>query len=443
MAYTYTNSPLLSKIKIGNTTYYLKDAEVRQILDTYGAAVTYNVDTTVAEDSANLITSGAVHKYVTDYVTDITGGAMTFVGIFATEEGKTNEEVLAEKVATPAAGYVAIVGTAEYVYADGAWRLYGDEGIYATIAGVDEAYVKKSLTIAGIDLKDNITAEELTTALKLGALAKKNSATGTVEGQTISGVKATGTTTGSIAVALTEGETAIASTGNYTPAGSVNGGKVIAAGTVDITVTNADAQATLATADYQPTGTVSVTLANAEINAVKSVGTQAQFTEGKFTEATLNYEDVTANYATEGLVGSVDNDECLVFTAAGVQALSASKVNSFTGGSKAADTFVANELPVAEKQTVGVDSSTFTGAVATGLKVTGVTYQRHDGATAKFTGNEVDVTGATFTGDAATIEVSGNGKTYAVDTNNTKFTGAAIELAVGDIEVSSKEVTVQ
>lgn len=443
MAYTYTNSPLLSKIKIGNTTYYLKDAEVRQILDTYGSAVTYNVDTAVAENSANLITSGAVHKYVTDYVTDITGGAMTFVGIFEAVEGKTNEEVLADKIPAPAAGYVAIVGTAEYVYADGKWNLYGDEGIYATIAGVDEAYVKKSLTIAGIDLKDDITAEELTAALTLGKLAKKDSATGTVEGQTISGVKATGTTTGAIAVALTEGEAAIASTGSYTPAGNVNGGKVTATGTVDITVTNADAQATLATADYQPAGTVSVTLANAEINAVKSVGTAASFTEGTFTPATLGYEDVTANYATEGLVGSVDGNECLVFTAAGVEALSASKVNSFTGGSKAADTFIANELPVAEKQTVGVGTSTFTGTVAAGLKVTGVTYQKHDSATATFTGDEVDVTGATFTGNAATIEVSGNGKTYAVDTANTKFTGAAIELAVGDIEVAEKTVTVQ
>jgi hypothetical protein len=81
--------------------------------------------------------------------------------------------------------------------------------------------------------------------------------------------------------------------------------------------------------------------------------------------------------------------------------------------------------------------------VATGLKVTGVTYQKHDAATATFTGNEVDVTGATFTGSAATISVDGTGKTYTVDAANTKFNGAAIELNVGDIVVAAKDVTVE
>lgn len=94
-------------------------------------------------------------------------------------------------------------------------------------------------------------------------------------------------------------------------------------------------------------------------------------------------------------------------------------------------------------KTVGVQAATFEGAVAAGLKVTSVTYQTHDVASATFTGSEVAVTGASFSGDAATIEVSGKGKTYAVDTANTKFNGAAIELAVGDIVVTEKEVTVQ
>lgn len=277
--------------------------------------------------------------------------------------------------------------------------------------------------------------------LDLKALAHKDSASGTVTGQTISGVKATGTSTGSINVALTEGEAKIASTGSYTPAGFVDGGKVTAAGEVKITITNADAQASLTTADYQPAGDVSVVLSNNEINAVKSVGTQASFTEGTFTPAALDHADVTANYVEEGLVGAVEN-ETLTFTSAAVKALSASKVNSFSGGSKAADTFVANELPVAEVKTVGVQSATFEGDVAAGLKVTGVTYQTHDVASATFTGSEVAVTGASFSGDAATIEVSGNGKTYAVDAANTKFNGAEIELAVGDIVVAAKDVTV-
>lgn len=440
MAYTYENQPLLSKIKIGNTTYYLKDAEVRKILDTYGSAVTYNVDTAVTDKSTNLITSGAVHKYVTDYVTDITGGAMTFVGIFEAVEGKTNEDVLAEQIPAPAAGYVAIVGTAEYVYADGKWNLYGDEGIYATIAGVDEAYVKKSLTIAGIDLKDDITAEELTAALTLGKLAKKDSATGTVAGQTISGVKATGTTTGSISVALEATQKDINSAGKYTPAGNISG-TVTPTGSVAVTVSNSAADATLTKGDYTPAGSVSVALTGASFDKITSVGTQAQFTEGQFTAATLGYEAVNANYATEGLVGSVDNDECLVFTAAGTAALAASKINSFDGGKKEADTFVANTLPTKAAHTVGVESATFTGTLAEDLVVTNVSYAKANAeAAATFTGNVNDIA-ATFAGTEGDIAVVGKANDYAVKT--AEFNGAAIELAVGDIAVAEKTVTVQ
>ena len=278
----------------------------------------------------------------------------------------------------------------------------------------------------------------------LGSLAYANTASGTVAGQTISGVKANGQSAGSINVALSESSEEITSTGNYTPSGTVTGGKVTPTGSVAITVTNADAQATLATADYQPAGEVSVTAATTEVQVVKSVGTAASFQEGAFTAATLDREDVTANYATEGLVGSVNDDECLVFTAAGIEAITATKVNSFTGGSKAADSWTANVPAQVETKTVatGIASSTFSGTVAEGLKITGVTYQKHDNATATFTGNEVDVTGAAFNGAAATIEVAGHGKAYAIDAANTKFNPAAIELAVGDIAVAAKDVTV-
>lgn len=290
-----------------------------------------------------------------------------------------------------------------------------------------------------IDLKED--------KANLKALAYKESVSGTVAGQTVSGVKATGTSTGSINVALTSGTEAITSTGNYTPAGTVSGGKVTASGSVEVTVTNADAQAVLATADYQPAGSVNVTPATTEVQVVKSAGTAASFTEGTFTPATLTHEAVEKSYATAGLVGEIDEDECLVFTNAAVEAMSASKITAFSGGSKNADTFTANVPAEVETKTVatGIISSTFEGTVATGLKVTGVTYQKHDGATATFTGNEVDVTGASFSGSAATIEVSGNGKTYAIDAENTKFNGAAIELNVGDIKVESKtvDITVQ
>ena len=172
MAYEYKNLPVLSKVKIGDQVYYLKDAEVRALLDTFGSAVTYNVDTTFNAESANLVTSAAIAGYLEDAIAGLTG-AMHFVGV------KTEEE-FDDGALEGSAGDVIIVGTAEYVHDGSKWVLVGDEGVYATVAGVEASYVKKALTIAGIDLEDAITADELKSALGLKALAYKDSAAGSI-----------------------------------------------------------------------------------------------------------------------------------------------------------------------------------------------------------------------------------------------------------------------
>lgn len=425
---------LLSKIQIGGKTYEVKDVIARESIESMSAdlaALSYVKKDGVFESDTK----------IKEYVDAQIGSINKFDVVVGTagDDGKPNVAASADTMYKLYLIQNADSAAGEYVE-------------YITIrSGVEGAYTYtwEAIGTTKMSLTGYVTEEALIEALKpyekisnLKALAYKENATGTVAGETISGIKATGTSTGSINVALTESEADIASTGSYTPAGTVDGGKVTAAGEVKITITNADAQAALSTADYQPAGNVSVTLSNNEINAVKSVGTQASFQEGTFTPAALDHAEVTANYVEEGLVGAVE-DETLTFTAAAVKALSASKVNSFSGGSKAADTFVANELPVAEAKTVGVQAATFEGTVAAGLKVTGVTYQTHDVASATFTGSEVAVTGASFSGDAATIEVAGKGKAYTVDTANTKFNGAAIELAVGDIAIAAKDVTVQ
>ena len=319
----------------------------------------------------------------------------------------------------------------------------------------------------------------------LKALAYKDSATGTVAGQTISGVKATGTSTGSITVELQATEKATSAAGKFTPAGNVTG-TVQTAGSIAVTAKYDAADAVLSKGDYTPAGTVtsdfghttaaaelimskhapegsvSVALSGNTFNAITGVGTQASFVEGTFTPASITKEDITANYATEGLVGTVA-DECLTFTAAGIAAITATKVNGFDGGSKAADTFVANSLPTMAAQTVGVQSASFTGVEhdcvsgvnydkasmstltfagtkAENALVTGVSYQKADIGSATFTGTEVDIA-ATFAGTEGDIAVAGKCKDYSVKT--AEFEGQAIELAVGDIVVSEKNVTVQ
>ena len=273
----------------------------------------------------------------------------------------------------------------------------------------------------------------------LKALAYKDFAAGTVAGQTISGVKATGTSAGSITVELEQTSHAMNSTGKYTPAGNVTG-TVKTAGSIAVTAKHEDVAATLTKGDYTPAGEVSVALSGNSFNAITGVGTQASFVEGAFTPATLNHEAVSANYVEEALVGSVDENECLVFTAAATKALSASKVNSFNGGSKDADQFTANSLPTMATQTVGVQSASFTGTKAAEVLVTGVSYKKADIDTATFTGATVDIA-ASFAGTEGDIAVAGLCHDYAVKT--AQFNPDAIEVTVGDIVVAEKSVTVQ
>lgn len=316
----------------------------------------------------------------------------------------------------------------------------GEGSVADQIADAKEAAIKAAndYTDAEIDKVEAEVAKKEDKA-NLKALAYKDSAAGTVAGQTISGVKAAGQSAGSITVELQQSEHAMNSTGKYTPVGNVTG-TVQTAGSIAVTAKHEDVAATLTKGDYTPAGEVSVALSGNSFNAITGVGTQASFVEGTFTPATLNHEAVSANYVEEALVGSVDENECLVFTAAATKALSASKVNSFDGGSKDADQFTANSLPTMATQTVGVQSASFTGTKAAEVLVTGVSYKKADIDTATFTGATVDIA-ASFAGTEGDIAVAGLCHDYAVKT--AQFNPAAIEVAVGDIVVAEKSVTVQ
>jgi len=411
MAYEYKNTPVLSKVKIGDSIYYLKDAEVRALLDTFGSAVTYNVDATVAEGGAGLITAGAVHQYVTQYVTDITGGAMTFLGIKD------------ELPATGNPGEVVIVGTAEYVYADGKWNLYGDEGIYATIAGVEAAYVKKTLTIAGIDLADAITAEELKTALDLKALAHKESASGSLN--VVTGVQdAEYTPEGSVEVKLNHASTAMSSTGTFTPAGNVTG-NVTAAGTVAIARDDANG--------VQVSGTVSapsvtVTPTTAQVQHISSVGSLPSYTAAQYTAPSV--AEAKAQFASEGVVAAIDGEdaEMLVFSAAGkAEALT---TTGFNAGSYTAAQFDAGALPelgAAQTVVTGIEKAEASAPTFTGDKF---------GAT--FAGSQVAIA-ADFAGTEGNVSVSGNYDKAGVE--SAAFAGTKATIS-HEVTSEAKTVTV-
>ena len=346
MANTYANTPVLSKVKIGEQTYFLKDADARAILDSYKGAVNYDVDTTFDKTKENLATEKAIAAYLEGQIAGLTG-AMHFVGI---------KEAL-PKAEESHDGDVAIVGTTEYVFA-GEWKELGDEG----------TLVRKTFTIAGIDMVDNITAAELQTALSLKALAYKDSASGSIE--VVNGVEDhTYTPEGDVSVTLSQTATSITSTGTITPAGSVTG-KVTAAGTVSAP-------------------TITVTPSTATVQHIDSLGTLPSLTPASYTAPSLG-NAASSDFAVDGMIANVvEGSETLTFTNAST-AKAVTDRGTFNAGSYTAAEFSAGTLP-----TLGAEQTVVTGI--TSASATAPT----------FSGTETTIS-ATFAGNEAAVSVSGS-----------------------------------
>lgn len=394
------NVPVISKMTVGDQTYYLKDAEARQLLLALGNAAKKDVAAGVSADDQGLVTGAQVQAAIAGL-----SGAMHFRGVVeslpATTEGYEDGDVI-------------LVGTKEYVCSAGKWVELGDEGIYAL----------KSVTIGTQDLSKNISLDVLKIDLGLGALAYKDSATGTVAGQTISGVKATGNSAGSIDVALTQTPTAATLTHeDYTPAGDVTG-TVVANGSVGIAKSDTGTQ--ISGTISAPT--VTVTPATDSIKKVTSVGTLPTKAADTFVP---NGDDQFTAGSKAAWSASVDDNETLSFS------FTANTLPTFTQGAKASYTegaFTQGTLPELAAEGTPVITG-ITKAEASAPVFTG------DKFAATFTGASADIS-ATFAGEKKSIV---SGVTYdkaAVDTANTKFNAAAIELDVGDITVAGKSVTV-
>lgn len=369
-------NPVISKLKIGAQVYNLKDiaaqsdiAAIKAITDALGDAANKDVATAITENGTELPTAGAVYTAITNATKDI-AGAMHYRGkVTATSD-----------ITDPKAGDVVLVGTKEYIYGGdpAAWAELGDEGIYLTTTLAAQTYVPKTTTIAGIDLQDAITKDELLTALglageggSLGDLAFADETEVTVTDYATGITGAAYTPAGTISVTAGAGtETDITSTGNFTPVGSVALTKDNDAGT------------------FQVSGTVSkptITVSGTEGNVVTGItgGTPASFSS---TDGT---------YATAGLKAEIDatDTEMLVFSAA--PTATAVATASYTA---AVEPTIATGKALTAATAALDDAPAFTG----------------DKFTPAFTGTQgaVSVDGkyekagvptATFTGTAATI----------------------------------------
>ena len=394
--------PVISKLQIGENTYYFKDYEARELLALLGTAAKKDVAAGVSAEEQGLVTGAQVQAAIAGI-----SGSMHFRGVVASTA----------EITDPAAGDVVIVGVKEYVYGGdpAAWHELGDESIYAL----------KTVTIGTQNLSANISLDTLARDMGLGKLSKKDSATGTVAGQTISGLKAKGNTAGSINVALTQTSTAATLTkSDYTPSGDV-AGTVVANGTVSIAK---DAVHGTQISGSVSAPTVTVTPATDSIKKVTSVGTLPT----KAADTFVPNGDDQFSAGTKAAWSASVADETLSFS------FTANTLPTFTQGAKASFTegaFNAGTLPVLAATGTTVVTG-ITKAEASAPTFTG------DKFAASFTGASANIT-ATFTGDKTSVVSGVNYDKATVDAKATKFTGAAIELAVDDVVVTSKEVTVQ
>ncbi len=317
----YEHEQTMKKLNVNGSIYWLKDADLRALVETFGSVVYKDVETTLTEDGANVVaTSQAVATWVKEQIKDI-AGAMHFRGVVkrASEE-ETDVEAITRTITDPVAGDVVVMSDngKEYIYQGAAWEELGDQNIYLTIASAAATYVPKTTTVAGIDLQDSITVEELSaaTALDLKALAHKDTASGTVATvdsieDITSGKAGTYTVAGDV-VAVPATYSAL----DVTPAGTVAVAADTAAAVKYDKATSTTVTSIAADADHQanytpagtvalPTFTTTITPTKEAVATVTDAGTAYTMTAGSVVKA----DDATAKFAKKTVKMAINEDD--------------------------------------------------------------------------------------------------------------------------------------
>lgn len=382
----------ISKIKLANgTTVTIKDAQGRadmttilggHALEALGAAAWKAVAANISGEG--LVDASVVKAYVDsqvgqihnfDVVIDADGTAAT--GPSVTASADTMYKIYLIPSADAAAGgyieYITIRSGAEGAYTY-AWEAIGNTKV--SLSG----YVPTTTTIATIALDHNITVAELQAALKLGAMAYADKASGSTTIQTIDSITMKPVTVAGNAAVTSKAADAALTKANYTPAGTIES-DAIKGGTVTVTLGDSatKTEASLSTTEFTPAGTIAAkeggsfsalktaTLGEVETGGVQIEGTvsapaisltaaektfatgltggkAATFFEGTFTPAEIKAgfytagkaatwtgadytapsmgKASTAKFASEGIVATVGakdsaDEETLIFSAAG------------------------------------------------------------------------------------------------------------------------------
>ena len=422
MAQTYANNDnVLSKVKFGNTTYYMKDAAARAILDTFGNAALKSVANTISDGGTGLVTADQVYDFVGQQV----GAIGTALNLLSASDHT------AVSNAQPGDFVVESDGKEWLCVSDGndgvEWREVGDESAYAL----------KTVEIAGIDLTDDITKAELQEALELGALAYKSS--GSVKVTTIDSFNAISVADSGEydVVATSVSVPATYSALDVTPAGSVS----IEAGTAaaasydkvsSVAISAAAPVENVSVANYTPSGSVSVTNvtvtpSTTSVATVTDQGTAYQLQAGSCTQGS----DTTSAFATEGVVVSIGED------------------NSGSGGADESETLIITAASTSNAVTAS-GTVTYTNPQLSGSLPT-------FGSQSVVTGIQSASADASFSGDGTVLSASPSFTTTSATMTQPTFTGSftgtsksvtpAVATTVsaagtdGKVTVSSKNVT--
>ena len=312
---TYEHTQVMSRLNVNGAIYWMKDADLRAFVATFGDAVFKNVAEEIAKGNVNLATSGDVALAIENAVKDLEG-VMHFRGVVERNEGETDLEALARVITSPKAGDVAIMkdNGKEYIYGT-AWEEVGDQNIYLTKADANANFVKNTVTVAGKALDHNITVAELegADALDLKALSHKDSATGT-----ISTADSIDDITVAKADTYTVAGTAVAVPATYneldvTPAGSVDiSAKAAAAASYEKATSATISTATSDTGNYLPQGSISlptytssVTPSKEEVATVTNAGTAYTLSNGSVVKG----DDTTAKFVKKGVSVAMDTTD--------------------------------------------------------------------------------------------------------------------------------------
>lgn len=272
MAYTYSSTPVLGKVRIGENNYFLKDADVRAILNTFNDAIVTGTIGGMTEQN-KFVYSQTIKEYVDQAVS--VGIQIEKVDSLPTASANTMGKIYIVAQSGGKSGdyyneYITIRSGSEgsYTYA---WELIGDTRIdlsnYYTKTQADDKFAAKA---------------------DLGDMAAADTASGTI----------------STADSAAFSNGSVSASGSYTPAGSVS-----------ISGTE---------------GTVKVL----DTDGTVSAGSAATFSEGAFTPNTPTAIDVTkfsggSKAADTFSAGSLPSKEADSFTAGSLPTLGNATTGSF------------------------------------------------------------------------------------------------------------------